>query len=163
MIGIRTILFSLFLALPISATAQEFKVDFGVATQDPDAPVEVSADTLSVDQDTGSASFNGNVVITQGEMQMQAPLVNVFYNENQDGISRLVGSGGVKILSGKDTAKAENAEYDVDAGLIYMNGNVELVQGINSITSQRMIVNVESSTAELHGRVRTVLRPKAAQ
>ncbi|GAA6209780.1 hypothetical protein NBRC116601_30730 [Cognatishimia sp. WU-CL00825] len=161
MFGLKTICFAVLMTLPASSSAQEFKVDFGISTQDPNAPVEVSADSLSVDQETGSAAFQGNVEIIQGEMRMQAPLVNVFYTANADGIARLVGSGGVFIVSGKDTAKADDAEYDVDSGLIHMSGSVQLVQGINSITSERMTVNLNNSTAELHGRVKTVLRPKA--
>ncbi|MGH1446582.1 MAG: lipopolysaccharide transport periplasmic protein LptA [Cognatishimia sp.] len=155
------IAFTLALGLSQAAIAQEFKVDFGIASGDPDAPVEVSADALSIDQETGGAKFDGNVIITQGEMRMEADLVDVFYTEDQSGISRLVGSGGVSIFSGKDTAKAQTAEYDVTSGLIHMNGNVVLVQGANSISSERMTVNTKNSTAELHGRVRTVLRPKA--
>jgi lipopolysaccharide export system protein LptA len=151
---------TLLIAVPVLASAQDFKVDFGVSAQDPDAPVEVTADSLAINQENGSAEFAGNVMIIQGDMKMQAPLVNVFYNEAQDGVERLVGNGGVMIVSGQDTAEAETAEYDVEGGLIYMRGKVILVQGINSISSETMTVNLNDSTAQMHGRVRTVLRPK---
>lgn len=151
------------IAMSSAIFAQEFKVDFGIDGNDPDAPIEVQADSLSVDQETGNARFEGSVVITQGEMQFTAPLVDVAYTENQDGISKLTGTGGVRILSGKDTAKADNAVYDVDTGLIHMKGNVALAQGRNTITAQRMTVNTNNSTAELHGRVRTVLQPTGNQ
>lgn len=143
--------------------AQEFKVDFGIGGNDSNAPIEVQADSLSVDQETGNARFEGSVVITQGEMQFTASLVDVAYTDGQDGISKLTGSGGVKILSGKDTAQAESAVYDVGTGLIHMQGNVSLAQGRNTITAQRMTVNTNDSTAELHGRVRTVLQPTGNQ
>jgi lipopolysaccharide export system protein LptA len=42
-----------------------------------------------------------------------------------------------------------------------MDGDVSLLQGINTITAQRMTVDLDNSKAELHGRVKTVLRPKA--
>lgn len=158
---IFAVMIALLMAVTSSAMAQEFKVDFGITDNDPNAPIEVQADSLSVDQDTGNAKFEGNVVITQGEMQFQAPLVEVAYSTDNAGISKLTGSGGVSILSGKDTAKAENAVYDVDSGLIHMQGNVALAQGLNTITAQRMTVNTANSTAELHGRVRTVLQPNA--
>ncbi|MDC0737671.1 LptA/OstA family protein [Cognatishimia sp. SS12] len=160
---LRFIILAIGLSLCAVATAQAqtFKVDFGISSQDPDAPIEVNADALSITQDTGAAQFDGNVIITQGDMRMEAAVVDVFYNEDQSAIARLVGSGGVSIFSGKDTAEAQNAEYDVDAGLIRMNGQVLLVQGVNSISAERMTVNVTNSTAEMHGRVRTVLRPNA--
>jgi len=156
-----TIAFALLLGLATTAMAQNFKVDFGVNSGDPNAPVEVAADSLSIDQETGNAVFDGNVVISQGDMTLTAPLVNVFYKEDQSGIARLVGSGGVSITSGSDSAKAQNADYDVDGQVINMTGNVQLVQGLNSMSAERMTVNVASNTAELHGRVRTVLNPKA--
>ena len=149
------------LAVASAASAQDFKVDFGISSGDPDAPIEVQADSLSVDQETGNAKFVGDVIITQGEMRLEAPLVEVTYNEARDGISKLAGSGGVAILSGKDTARAENATYDVDTGLIFMQGSVALAQGVNTITAERMTVNTTDSTAELHGLVRTVLQPGA--
>lgn len=151
------------LAFATMASAQDFKVDFGISSADPDAPIEVQADSLSVDQETGNAKFSGDVVITQGEMRFKAPLVEVTYNDSRDGISKLSGSGGVAILSGKDTARAENATYDVDSGLIFMQGGVALAQGANTITAERMTVNTADSTAELHGRVRTVLQPGTNQ
>jgi len=149
------------MALTSAAVAQDFKVDFGISAGDPNAPIEVQADSLSVDQSTGNAQFIGNVVITQGDMRLEAAQVEVAYSEDQDGISKLTGSGGVSILSGKDTAKSEKAIYDVDTGLIHMQGNVALAQGQATITAQRMTVNTTNSTAELHGRVRTVLNRDA--
>ncbi|MFY0595031.1 MAG: lipopolysaccharide transport periplasmic protein LptA [Cognatishimia sp.] len=140
--------------------AQEFKVDFGLTNNDANAPIEVQADSLSVDQDTGNARFEGNVEITQGVMSFKAPLVEVVYSADQTGIASLKGSGGVSIVSGADTAKAETAEYNVDTGFIYMAGNVALAQKGSTISAQRMTVNTNNSTAELHGRVRTVLQPR---
>ncbi|UZD90650.1 LptA/OstA family protein [Cognatishimia activa] len=159
----RLLAVCLALALTSAAYAQEFKVDFGISSNDPNAPIEVQADSLSVDQETGNAKFQGDVVITQGDMRFEAPLVEVTYNEAQDGISKLTGTGGVSILSGKDTARSENATYDVDTGLIFMQGSVALAQGANTMTAERMTVNTINSTAELHGRVRTVLKPGANQ
>lgn len=156
-----TTAFVLALGLSQAAVAQNFTVDFGISSGDPSAPVEVSADALSLDQETGSATFDGNVVISQGEMTMTAPLVNVFYKEDQSGIARLVGSGGVSITSGKDSAQAQNADYNVEAQVINMSGSVQLVQGVNTMSAERMTVDVAANTAELHGRVRTVLQPKA--
>lgn len=140
--------------------AQDFKVNFGLTNNDPNAPIEVQADSLSVDQETGHARFEGNVEISQGAMSFSASLVEVVYATDQTGIARLKGSGGVSIISGADTAKSETAEYDVESGLIHMAGNVALAQKGTTISAQRMTVNTKNSTAELHGRVRTVLQPR---
>lgn len=150
---------AIFCVTALSAAAQEFKVDFGVSPSDPNAPIEVSANALSVDQATGEAIFDGDVEIQQGEMKLIAALVNVVYNEANDGIASLLASGGVRISSGTDTANADTAEYDVEAGVIRMAGNVSLAQAGTTITAGKMDVNLADNTAAFHGRVRTVLQP----
>ena len=141
------------------ALGQEFKVDFDVSTSDRDAPIEVSANALSVDQATGKAIFDGDVEITQGNMRLTAALVNVVYDEAGDGIAKLLASGGVNIESGRDSAEAETAEYDVESGVIRMAGNVALLQQGTKITAGKMDVNLNDNTAAFHGRVRIVLQP----
>lgn len=157
----RQILFSIaiFLTTTLMASAQEFKVDFGVSTSDRDAPIEVAANALSVDQATGEAVFDGDVEIIQGNMRLTAALVNVVYDATGDGIAKLLASGGVSIASGKDSADADTAEYDVETGVIRMVGNVSLVQQGTKITAGKMDVNLNDNTAAFHGRVRTVLQP----
>nr|WP_204115029.1 LptA/OstA family protein [Shimia biformata] len=134
------------------------KVAFGGLAQDPDAPVEVTADSLVVNQEDGSATFTGNVVIAQGTLRMSAPKVAVFYNEDTQGVSRLVGSGGVLIVNGDDAAESSDASYDVDGQMIEMTGGVLLTQKLNTISADRMTVNLRSNSAEMHGRVKTVLK-----
>ncbi|MGR3814883.1 MAG: LptA/OstA family protein [Cognatishimia activa] len=157
----RHFVFAIALCLASAATvsAQEFKVDFGVSTSDRDAPIEVSANALSVDQTTGKAIFDGDVEITQGNMRLTAALVNVVYDEAGNKIEQLLASGGVNIESGKDSAEADTAEYDVESGVIRMAGNVALLQQGTRITAGKMDVNLNDNTAAFHGRVRTVLQP----
>lgn len=143
----------------LSAAAQEFKVGFGSDGADLSAPIEIEANSLSVDQASGNATFEGDVMIAQGEMKLMAQLVNVIYLADNSGIAKLLASGGVSIASGSDRAESDTAEYDVESGLIKMAGNVSLVQQGATLTAGTMDVNLSNNTAELHGRVRTVLQP----
>ncbi len=93
MLFAKALCVSLALALPSAALAQGFEVAFGSLQEESDLPVEVNADTLSVDQGNGSAVFRGNVVIEQGSMKISAPEVQVFYNDSSSGISRLLANG----------------------------------------------------------------------
>lgn len=148
----------LILALAGSALAQGTGVAFGTIRQDTDQPVEVSADNLSVDQDTGTAIFTGNVVIGQGEMRLSAARVLVVYRQDGDGIQRLEATGGVTLVSGPDAAEAERADYNIDNGTIVMTGNVLLAQGRSALSADRMSVRLSDGTAQMSGRVRTVLQ-----
>ncbi|WP_372610338.1 lipopolysaccharide transport periplasmic protein LptA [Aquicoccus sp.] len=144
--------------LPVTATSQGAEIAFGDVEQDPAQPVEVTAETLSVDQDDGTAIFTGDVLIVQGEMRLSAPTVEVFYDQAGDRIQRLKASGGVTLVSGDDSAEAESADYSVESGTILMQGDVLLVQGQSALTSDRMTVDTHDGTARMEGRVRTVLQ-----
>lgn len=146
------------LACPVAGWAQGTEVGFGAMQADTDAPVEVTAENLSVDQDDGTALFTGNVVVGQGEMRLSAPRVLVIYNEGRTGIARLEAQGGVTLVSGEEAAEAQTADYDVEAAVVVMSGNVLLTQGLNALTSDRMVVNLEEGTARMSGRVKTVIQ-----
>ena len=155
----KRLIFSVFLlGLATAAYAQGTGVAFGTIRQDTGLPVEMSADNLSVDQETGKAIFTGNVVIGQGEMRMSAPRVLVVYRSDSDGIQRLEATGGVTLVSGPDAAEAERAEYNIDTGTIEMSGNVLLSQGRSALSADRMSVRLSDGTARMSGRVRTILQ-----
>jgi lipopolysaccharide export system protein LptA len=155
---IRTVMTVVAVGLASVAQAQGTEVAFGTVQQDTSLPVEVSADSLSVSQNDGSALFTGNVIIGQGEMRLSAPRVLVFYTENQSGVERLEATGGVTLVNGDQAAEADTAEYEVNRGTIRMVGNVLLTQGANTLVSDSMDVDLEAGTALMNGRVRTVFQ-----
>ncbi len=67
------------LAAPGAAHAQQAEVAFGGLRADTSLPVEVTADTLSVNQTDGTATFSGNVLVVQGDMRLSAERVEVVY------------------------------------------------------------------------------------
>jgi lipopolysaccharide export system protein LptA len=155
---LRAISCLIFLGLVTPLYAQGTQVAFGTIRQDTSAPIEVSADELNVDQETGAAVFNGNVVIGQGEMRLSAPKVLVNYRQDQAGIEQMEATGGVTLVSGQDAAESQRAVYSIDTGEIVMTGNVLLTQGRSAISSDRMTVNLKDGTARMQGSVKTILQ-----
>lgn len=145
---------------PLAATAQGAQVAFGDTRHDRTLPVEVDAENLAVDQNTGTAVFTGNVVIGQGEMRISAPRVLINYLKDRSGIESLEATGGVTLVSGPDAAEASRADYNVTTGMIEMQGDVLLVQGANALTSDTLVVDTRAGTARMSGRVRTVIQPQ---
>lgn len=143
----------------LAGQAPAQSVAFGGGNMDPDAPVEVESDNLSVDQTDGTAEFTGDVLIVQGGSRLSAPRVLVVYNDDQSAIRSLQATGGVTLVSGEDAAEASQADYDLEAGVIVMQGDVLLVQGESTLTAQTMRVDLNAGTAQMDGRVRTVLQP----
>ena len=160
MLNLRSFALGLFLALMSSSViAQGANVNFGTFKADPTQPVEVTSDSLDVNQASGSAEFSGNVLINQGEMRLSAQKVVVIYNQEIGGIDRLEATGDVVLVNGPDAAAADRAEYTIDDGVIVMTGNVLLTQGPNALTSDKMTVNLTTGTANLVGRVKTIINP----
>lgn len=156
---IRPVLTAFFIAATgLPALAQG--VVFGGIKADPKAPVELAADSLSVDQASGAAVFTGNVVIGQGQMRLSAGQVTVQYAQgDQSKIKTLTATGGVTLVNGPDAAEAARAVYDVASGKVDLSGDVVLTQGQNVLRGDRMSVDLTSGTAQVDGRVRSILQP----
>ena len=143
-------------AIPVSA--QEAQVAFGSVNADPTLPVEVTSETLNVNQEDGSAEFIGDVIVIQGEMRLTAERVLVIYNQERSAIERMEATENVVLVSPPDAAEGDWAEYTIDSGVIEMKGNVLLTQGPSIISGDQMIANLTSGTATMSGRVKTILQ-----
>lgn len=153
---IATFVIASFLTLP--ASAQGTAITLGGINADPSAPMEISADSLSVDQDTGLALFDGNVVVGQGDLRLSAGQVRVSYDAETGDIRFLEITGGVTIVTATEAAEAQTARYDLDAGELILSGEVLVTQGASAMAADRMVVNLEDGTSRLDGRVRTVFQ-----
>ncbi|SHJ34482.1 lipopolysaccharide export system protein LptA [Ruegeria lacuscaerulensis ITI-1157] len=145
-----------FAAVPCAA--QESQVAFGSIKTDPALPVEVTSETLKVNQEDGSAEFLGNVIVVQGDMRLSAEKVVVIYNQDRSGIERMEASENVVLVAPPDAAQADRAEYSIATGVIVMTGNVLLNQGPSTISGDRMVANLTDGTATMTGRVKTILQ-----
>jgi lipopolysaccharide export system protein LptA len=152
-----TILSAFLLSIGAPALAQT-NIDLGGMTVDTSAAVEVTADSLAIDQETGTAVFTGNVIIGQGDLRLSAGAVEVVYGTESSEIARLIATGGVTFVTASEAAEAQSADYDITTGLLTLTGDVLLTQGASAISAQSMVVNVATGTASMEGRVRTVLQ-----
>ncbi len=153
-----TLLTATFLWIIASIATAQTNINLGGISADPDAPVEVSADSLSVDQDTGTAVFEGNVVVGQGNLRISAGRVEIVYGSSTGEIDRLSVSGGVTFVTATEAAEADSADYNIAGGSLVLSGNVLLTQGVSAISADRMQINLETGNAELTGRVRTTFQ-----
>ena len=160
-IMLRTLLRSLALMLGLAtvgaASAQATSVSLG-AGFDREAPVEITADSLSLDRDSGTAQFAGGVMIVQGGMELKAGKVTVTYADEGSDIESMVATGGVTFISGEDLAESQQAIYKPDSGTLQMRGDVILTQGNNAIASETLDIDLETGNGVLTGRVRVVVK-----
>jgi lipopolysaccharide export system protein LptA len=152
----------LLLAQP--ALAQQATLPLGGLRADPEAPVEIEADSLAVSQADGRAVFTGNVLVAQGDLKLSAGKVEVAYDRPAEGqgqgkIRTLHATGGVTLASPQEAAEAQEAVYDVAAHRVTMTGKVLLTQGQNTIAGESLVVDLDTGTGTMQGRVRTTLTP----
>ncbi len=145
-----------------SVTAQGTEVAFGQRSPDSSLPVEVTADSLRVDQTDGTAIFVGNVLVGQGQMRLSANEVRVEYvmvdGQSTGDIGRVLATGNVTFVNGPEAAEGAMADYDVVKGTMLMTGDVILTQGQSILSGERLVVNVEDGTGVMEGRVKTILQ-----
>ena len=153
----KTITLILALLLGTAANAQT-NIDLGGITADPKAPVEVSADNLSVDQDSGTAVFSGNVVIGQGDLRLSAGSVRVVYSDRTGDIAQLLLTDGVTLVTDSEAAEAATADYNLTTGILTLSGSVLLTQGASALSAEQMTIDLNSGRAQMSGRVRTVFQ-----
>ena len=154
------LLVTLTAALPVVSQT----VPFGGTPADTNAPVEVSADNMVVNQASGQAELTGKVLIAQGDMRLAADKVVVNYDsQDRSRISSLDATGNVTLVQAGDAAESEHAVYEVATGLVTLTGDVLVTQGENVMSGDKIVVNLTDNTAQATGRVRTILQPGSTQ
>ena len=152
-------LLALFVAT--GAMAEGANVAFGGLKADTSLPVEMNADSLTVNQTDGTAMFSGNVVVTQGAMKLSAAEIRVEYSADKKAINKLYATGRVLLVNASDAAEADEAIYTIASGEVVMTGNVLLTQGQAAMSSQKLIIDLKSGTGRMDGRVTTTFTPGA--
>jgi len=157
----RHIIFALLMAMAWPAFAQsEATVSFGGMRGDPSLPVTVTAQMLTVDQGQASAVFLGEVLVVQGQMRLSADELRVVYAEEAGRISQMWAKGNVVLVNDQDAVRADTAEYVIDEGMVYMQGNVVLTQGEATFTAARFSTDLTRNLGKLEGGVAVVFTPQ---
>jgi lipopolysaccharide export system protein LptA len=119
---------------------------------DSDAPVDVTADRIEVQDRADRAIFAGNVRAKQAELTLDTARLTVAYSSNGGvQIRRLDAAGGVVVRSPSETAKGDFGIYDLDRKLITLIGNVQLNRGQNQVNGSRLVIDLDSGRAVIDG------------
>lgn len=149
MIRLAALLLSLLVALP--ALAED--------------PVNVTADTFTVDQAKGNATFSGNVVITRTGMKLWAEQVVVLYGTGgQSDIDSLVATGKVRIKTDTQEATGDRATFNPDTQILTLNDNVTVINAQGTVKGPQLTINLANDTSVFKGneggRVTGVFTPQ---
>ena len=119
---------------------------------DSNAPVDVTADRLEVQDRADRAMFAGNVKARQGNLTLDTARLTIAYSSG-DGIQidRLDASGGVVVTSPSETARGNFAVYDLDRKLITVVGDVRLARQGSTINGSRLLIDLNTGRAVMDG------------
>ncbi len=117
-----------------------------------DAPIDLTADRLEVQDRSDRAIFAGNVKVRQDELTLDTSRLTVAYSSSGGvQIKRLDASGGVTVRSPSETASGAFGIYDLDRKLITLVGNVVLKRDGSQISGQRLVIDLDSGRAVIDG------------
>ncbi|MGE3993280.1 MAG: LptA/OstA family protein [Pseudorhodoplanes sp.] len=151
-------------------------------SQNRNQPVQIEAATLEVRDRDKVATFSGGVNVTQGDTNMKAKLLVVYYDQEAtpgamkaatpgpqgaQQIRRLEAKGGVVVTQKDQIATGDTGIFDMRANTVTLLGNVTVSKGQNVMRGERLVVNLESgiSTVEAgksNGRVQMLINPNDA-
>ena len=116
------------------------------------APVDISADRIEVQDRADRAIFSGSVVAKQAEMTLAAPRITVAYaNAGGVKIKRIDATGGVTVNSPGERASGQVGIYDLDRRLITLVGGVSLIRGDSHVNGGRLVIDLKSGRAVVDG------------
>ena len=119
---------------------------------DSNAPVDVAADRIEVQDRADRAVFAGNVRVRQGSLKLDTTRLTVAYSSGGGiQIRRLDAAGGVTVTSPSETASGSFGVYDLDRRLITLIGDVRLARGGSTINGSRLLIDLESGRAVIDG------------
>ncbi len=138
--------------------------------RDTDAPINIEADTLDVNDKSKIAVFRGDVRAHQGTFLLRSKELRITYKGDNGGssmgseITRIEAKEKVLITSvGEQSASSEWANFDVASNTIEIGGNVILTQGKNVLKCGTMFIDLNTGRSRCNtrdGRVRGIFNPK---
>ena len=115
---------------------------------DNNAPINISSDSFQADLNSKSGTYNGNVVVVQGDTKLRANQVKIItVNGKAD---KITASGNVVVDSPTSgTATGDNGVYSVGPRTVLMTGNVVLKKGKDVMRGTQLTVNLNTGQATL--------------
>ena len=116
------------------------------------APIDVAADRIEVQDRADRAIFAGNVRVRQASLSLDTERLTVAYSSGGGvQIRRLDAAGGVVVRSPSETARGNFGIYDLDKRLITLVGAVQLTRGGSQVSGSRLVIDLDTGRAVIDG------------
>ena len=123
-----------------------------VQSHNSNAPVDVAADRIELQDRADRVVLSGGVQVTQAGLTIRSARMTVAYSgAGAVEINRIDATGGVTITKDDLRATGGTAIYDLDARLITLIGDVQLVQGANRLNGGRVTIDLNNGRSAISG------------
>ena len=151
--------FAIVVAAVLAGTGAAFAQVDDVADSikhDTSLPIAISADAMEVEQESQRAIFLGAVDVEQGDIELKAERLVVYYRdkeaEDDNAIYKIEVEGNVRFSTPNESAQGDSGIYNVDDGTIRLVGNVVLTSAQSVIRGSEAIMNLETGKSEVLGQ-----------
>jgi len=139
--------------------------------EDRNQPIHLEASRGQIDQKTGVSVYEGNVMISQGSMRLNADVATIHVKDG--GFQRMEATGNPVNLRYRPAADkpeilgvSQRVEYDVASAKVIMSGNARLTQGQDVFTGDRVEYDLKSDVVRArgagnNGRIQFTIQPRA--
>lgn len=122
---------------------------------DSNAPIDVSANAIELQDKDRRAIFTGGAVFRQGTMTLNSDRVTIAYTgqvtQGTPQATRIDAIGNVVLTRPDQTARARFAVYDINRRVVTMIGGVRLTQGANTLNGGRLSIDLDTGRATIDG------------
>ena len=127
--------------------------------EDANQPIEIEADSVIVDEISGFNEFLGDAEVRQGSLLITAELIQV--QTNSEGVETMIAKGTIE-KPAKYTQSQENQAryieatadlitYDVNEGMVFLEGNAYLIQGFDSFSGDSLNYDINNDKVIVKG------------
>lgn len=128
---------------------------------DKKAPIHIEADTVELDEKTGTSTYSGNVKLTQANLSIKADNISVFTANKT--LQKILATGSPAVFTQTNeekslppvNASSSTIEYDASSDTLTLIDNVNLTQGDNSFSGDVIYYDISNNVMKAQGKKKT--------
>ncbi len=118
-----------------------------------ETPIRIVADKMTYSQTGKSVVFEGNVEVKRENVNLWANLLTTTFaaKGKEDKIERIVAEGSVRMTMGERKGTCGRLTYDVDNGILILEGSPSLSEGGNTVKGEVIKFYMKDNRSEVLG------------
>jgi len=114
-------------------------------------PIQIKADSLSLDYKSNSVEFTGAVHAIQSGTTLNSKTLKVIYGEKFGDIKEVIALGDVKMTQGGRWATGQRAVLDEVKHTVEMTGQPVIHDGPDQVAGRRIIIYLDTEKSYVEG------------